>query len=154
MPERSSDSIGPPRIRGRDETRPRVQESIETLQAFGYGIIEPDDRNIVIRDVKTNSWLYPTEYAAVLGPSQLRSRWSDRGAARGMRRGGRPLPKGGDALRFQFGISRRRRSASCGNGLSAQSVRLRSKINPTRAGRAPDGSSPCGLPPHAHVADM
>ena len=87
MPKRNSDSIGPPRIRGRDETRPRVQESIETLQAFGYGITESDDRNIVIRDVKTNSWLYPTEYAAVLGPSQLRSRWSDRGAARGMRRG-------------------------------------------------------------------
>lgn len=59
MPERSSDSIGPPRIRGRDETRPRVQESIETLQVFGYGITEPDDRNIVIRDVKTISWLFP-----------------------------------------------------------------------------------------------
>lgn len=65
----------------------RIQESIETLQAFGYGVTEPDDRNIVIRDVKTISRLYPTEYAAVLGPSQLRSRWSDRGAARGMRRG-------------------------------------------------------------------
>ena len=65
----------------------RIQESIETLQAFGYGITEPDDRNIAIRDVKTNSWLQLTEYAAVLGPSQLRSRWSDRGAARGMRRG-------------------------------------------------------------------
>lgn len=63
------------------------KESIETLQAFGYGVTEPDDRNIVIRDVKTISRLYPTEYAAVLGPSQLRSRWSDRGAARGMRRG-------------------------------------------------------------------
>ena len=63
----------------------RIQESIETLQAFGYGVTEPDDRNIVIRDVKTISRLYPTEYAAVLGPSQLRSRWSDRGAARGMR---------------------------------------------------------------------
>ena len=59
MPERSSDSIGPPRTRGRDETRPRVQESIETLQVFGYGITEPDDRNIVIRDVKTISWLFP-----------------------------------------------------------------------------------------------
>lgn len=35
----------------------RIQESIETLQAFGYGITEPDDRNIAIRDVKTNSWL-------------------------------------------------------------------------------------------------
>ncbi len=57
MPERSSDSIGPPRIRGRDETRPRVQESIDTLQAFGYGITEPDDRNIVIREVKTISRL-------------------------------------------------------------------------------------------------
>lgn len=87
MPERSSDSIGLPRTRGRDETRPRVQESIETLQAFGYGITEPDDRNIVIRDVKTISWLYPTEYAAVLGPSRLRPWWSDRGGARGMRRG-------------------------------------------------------------------
>jgi hypothetical protein len=65
----------------------RIQESIETLQAFGYGVTEPDDRNTVIRDVKTISRLYPTEYAAVLGPSQLRSRWSDRGAARGMRRG-------------------------------------------------------------------
>lgn len=65
----------------------RIQESIETLQAFGYGVTEPDDRNVVIRDVKTISRLYPTEYAAVLGPSQLRSRWSDRGAARGMRRG-------------------------------------------------------------------
>ena len=32
-----------------------------------YGITEPDDRNIVIRDVKTISRLYPTEYAAVLG---------------------------------------------------------------------------------------
>lgn len=59
MPERSSDSIGPPRTRGRDETRPRVQESIETLQVFGYGITEPDDRNIIIRDVKTISWLFP-----------------------------------------------------------------------------------------------
>ena len=66
MPEKSSDSIGPPRIRGHDETRPLVQESIETLQASGYGITEPDDRNVVIRDVKTISWLYPTEYAAVL----------------------------------------------------------------------------------------
>ena len=45
----------------------RIQESIETLQAFGYGVTEPDDRNIVIRDVKTISRLYPTEYAAVLG---------------------------------------------------------------------------------------
>lgn len=35
----------------------RIQESIETLQAFGYGITEPDDRNIAIRAVKTNSWL-------------------------------------------------------------------------------------------------
>lgn len=35
----------------------RIQESIETLQAFGYGITEPDDRNIAIRDVKMNSWL-------------------------------------------------------------------------------------------------
>ena len=35
----------------------RIQEPIETLQAFGYGITEPDDRNIAIRDVKTNSWL-------------------------------------------------------------------------------------------------
>ena len=35
----------------------RIQGSIETLQAFGYGITEPDDRNIAIRDVKTNSWL-------------------------------------------------------------------------------------------------
>lgn len=59
MPERSSDSIDPPRTRGRDETRLRVQESIETLQVFGYGITEPDDRNIVIRDVKTISWLFP-----------------------------------------------------------------------------------------------
>lgn len=83
MPERSSDSIDPPRTRGRDETRPRVQESIETLQVFGYGITEPDDRNIVIRDVKTISWLYPTEYAAVLGPSRLRPRCPDIGGARG-----------------------------------------------------------------------
>ena len=45
----------------------RIQEAVETLQAFGYGITEPDDRNIVIRDVKTISRLYPTEYAAVLG---------------------------------------------------------------------------------------
>jgi len=45
-----------------------------------------------------------------------------------------PLPKGGDALRFQFGISRRRRSADCGNGLSAQCVRLRSEINQTELG--------------------
>lgn len=67
MPERSSDSIDPPRTRGRDETRPRVQESIETLQVFGYGITEPDDRNIVIRDVKTISWLFP------MRPSPLRS---------------------------------------------------------------------------------
>lgn len=35
----------------------RIQESIETLQAFGYGVTEPDDRNIVIRDVKTISRL-------------------------------------------------------------------------------------------------
>lgn len=83
MPERSSDSIDPPRTRGRDETRPRVQESIETLQVFGYGITEPDDRNIVIRDVKTISWLYPTKYAAVLGPSRPRPRCSDIGGARG-----------------------------------------------------------------------
>ena len=39
-------------------------------------------------------------------------------------------------------------------GLSAQCVRLRSEINPTRAGHAPDGSSPYGLPPYAHVAGM
>ena len=65
----------------------KIREAIETLEAFGYGISEPDDRNVLIRDVQTISRLYPTEYAAVLGPSQLRSRWSDRGAARGMRRG-------------------------------------------------------------------
>ena len=35
----------------------RIQESIETLQAVGYCITEPDDRNIAIRDVTTNSWL-------------------------------------------------------------------------------------------------
>ncbi len=40
---------------------------IETLEAFGYGISEPDDRNVLIRDVQTISRLYPTEYAAVLG---------------------------------------------------------------------------------------
>lgn len=45
----------------------RIQESIETLQAFGYGISEPDDRNVLIRDVQAISRLYPTEYAAVLG---------------------------------------------------------------------------------------
>lgn len=45
----------------------KIQEAIETLQAFGYGITEPDDHNILIRDVKTISRLYPTEYAAVLG---------------------------------------------------------------------------------------
>ncbi len=59
----------------------RIQEAIETLQAFGYGITEPDDRNIVIRDVKTISRLYPTEYAAVLGPSRPRQRCFDRMAA-------------------------------------------------------------------------
>lgn len=131
----------------------RIQESIETLQAFGYGVTEPDDRNIVIRDVKTISRLYPTEYAAVLGPSQLRSRWSDRGAARGMRRGAVSPPNSGGCPVFSL-ESAVRRSADCGNGLSARCVRLSSEINPTRAGRAPDGSSPCGLPPHAHVADV
>ena len=30
-------------------------------------ISEPDDRNVLIRDVQTISRLYPTEYAAVLG---------------------------------------------------------------------------------------
>ena len=42
----------------------KIREAIETL---GYGISEPDDRNVLIRDVQTISRLYPTEYAAVLG---------------------------------------------------------------------------------------
>ena len=29
----------------------------QRIQESGYGITEPDDRNIAIRDVKTNSWL-------------------------------------------------------------------------------------------------
>lgn len=45
----------------------KIREAIETLEAFGYGITEPDDRNVLIRDVQTISRLYPTEYAAVLG---------------------------------------------------------------------------------------
>lgn len=45
----------------------KIREVIETLEAFGYGITEPDDRNVLIRDVQTISRLYPTEYAAVLG---------------------------------------------------------------------------------------
>lgn len=45
----------------------KIREAIETLEAFGYGISEPDDRNVLIRDVQTISRLYPTEYAAVLG---------------------------------------------------------------------------------------
>ena len=52
-----------------------IREAIETLEAFGYGISEPDDRNVLIRDVQTISRLYPTEYAAVLGAI----RPSDRG---------------------------------------------------------------------------
>ena len=35
-------------------------EAIETLEAFGYGVSEPDDRNVLIRDVQTISRLYPT----------------------------------------------------------------------------------------------
>lgn len=46
-----------PRVNPGPMFQQRIQESIETLQAFGYGITEPDDRNIAIRDVKTNSWL-------------------------------------------------------------------------------------------------
>lgn len=45
----------------------KIREAIETLEAFGYDISEPDDRNVPIRDVQTISRLYPTEYAAVLG---------------------------------------------------------------------------------------
>ena len=45
----------------------KIREAIETLEAFGYGVSEPDDRNVLIRDVQTISRLYPTEYAAVLG---------------------------------------------------------------------------------------
>ena len=45
----------------------KIREAIETLEAFGYGISEPEDRNVLIRDVQTISRLYPTEYAAVLG---------------------------------------------------------------------------------------
>lgn len=45
----------------------KIREAIETLEAFGYGISEPDDRNVLIRDVQTISRLYPTECAAVLG---------------------------------------------------------------------------------------
>lgn len=45
----------------------KIREAIETLEAFGYGISEPDDRNVLIRDAQTISRLYPTEYAAVLG---------------------------------------------------------------------------------------
>ena len=44
----------------------KIRQAIETLKAFGYGISEPDDRNVLIRDVQTISRLYPTEYAAVL----------------------------------------------------------------------------------------
>ena len=42
----------------------KIREAIETL---GYGISEPNDRNVLIRDVQTISRLYPTEYVAVLG---------------------------------------------------------------------------------------
>lgn len=45
----------------------KIREAIETLEAFGYGISEPDDRNVLIRDAQTISRLYPTEYATVLG---------------------------------------------------------------------------------------
>ena len=38
----------------------KIREAIETLEAFGYGISEPDDRNVLIRDVQTISHLYPT----------------------------------------------------------------------------------------------
>ena len=37
----------------------KIREAIETLEAFGYGITEPDDRNVLIRDVQTISRLYP-----------------------------------------------------------------------------------------------
>lgn len=57
----------------------KIREAIETLEAFGYGISEPDDRNVLIRDVQTISRLYLTEYAAVLGPSRPRRPWSSRG---------------------------------------------------------------------------
>ena len=45
----------------------KIREAIETLEAFGYGVSEPDDRNVLIRDAQTISRLYPPEYAAVLG---------------------------------------------------------------------------------------
>lgn len=43
-----------------------VWQAVLTV-ADEYGISEPDDRNVLIRDVRTISRLYPTEYAAVLG---------------------------------------------------------------------------------------
>ena len=45
----------------------KIREAIETPEAFDYGIPEPNDRNVLIRDVQTISHLYPTWYAAVLG---------------------------------------------------------------------------------------
>ena len=40
---------------------PMFQQKIrEAIEAFGYGISEPNDRNVLIRDVQTISRLYPT----------------------------------------------------------------------------------------------
>lgn len=43
-----------------------VWQAVLTV-ADEHGISEPDDRNVLIRDVQTISRLYPNEYAAVLG---------------------------------------------------------------------------------------
>ena len=52
----------------------KIREAIETLEAFGYGISEPDDRNVLIRDVQTIGRLYPTDYAACLFSTPPRAR--------------------------------------------------------------------------------
>ena len=133
----------------------RIQESIETLQAFGYGVTEPGRPEYRHTRREDDQPALPHRVRGGAGGHPDRGHGGPIGAPPAACAAERyPLPKGRDALRFQFGISRRRRSADCGNGLSAQCVRLRSKINPTRAGHAPDGSTPCGLPPHAHVADV
>ena len=95
----------------------RIQESIETLQAFGYGITEPDDRNIAIRDVGRRTVGSSSPSTQRCWPSQLAvPRWSDRAPPAACAAG---VSTGRRELRFQFenqpsgGVL-----ADCENGLS------------------------------------
>ena len=56
----------------------KIREAIETLEAFDYGIPEPDDRNVLIRDVQTISRPYPIEQAVAVVPV-LRPAYPDLG---------------------------------------------------------------------------